>query len=71
MQRSIVDLPEPDGPAMTTALAVLDAQIDLVEHPVVAEALGDPLEDDHRLRRALPEAASALLAVSSDTLATI
>ena len=40
MQRSIVDLPEPEGPATTTADAALDLEVDVLEHEVVAEALG-------------------------------
>ena len=44
MQRSIVDLPEPDGPAIDDRLAAADREVDLVEHEVVAERLADARE---------------------------
>ena len=46
MQRSIVDLPEPDGPGDDHRRAAVDLEIDAVEHEVVAEALADAVELD-------------------------
>ena len=48
MQRSIVDLPEPDGPATTIASPAAIARSMLVEHDVVAEALADVAQLDER-----------------------
>ena len=39
MQRSIVDLPEPDGPGDDNGGAAVDLEVDPVEDQVVAEAL--------------------------------
>ena len=48
--RSSVDLPDPDGPKMTTCSPAMDAEVDAVEHLVLAERLPDALEPDDLLR---------------------
>ena len=44
--RMKVDLPEPDGPKMTTHLTALDAHADVANGAEVAEPLVDVLADD-------------------------
>ena len=41
MMRSSVDLPQPDGPTKHDELAVVDLQVDVVDHLHRAEALVD------------------------------
>ena len=43
MQRSIVDLPEPEGPAITITSPRATLRSIAVEHDVVAERLADAL----------------------------
>ena len=49
MQRRIVDLPEPEGPAITIASPRVDLEVDLVEDEVVAEALPYALQGNERI----------------------
>ena len=48
--RSVVDLPQPEGPSSDHELAVLDEQRDVVDRRRAGalEALGDVIEPDHR-----------------------
>ena len=46
MMSSSVDLPEPLGPTMARRASGLDEQVDVLEHRVVAESLGHPVELD-------------------------
>jgi len=48
MQRIRVDLPEPDGPQMTTLLAFLHVEVDVRQHVELSVPLVDALELDHR-----------------------
>ena len=49
MQRSSVDLPEPDGPGDDDRLAPGDREADAVEDDVVAERLANVADIDQRL----------------------
>ena len=69
-QRRSVDLPVPEGPMIDDALAGGDVEVDAVEHGAVAEALGQPLDADHRakarcsrasIRRCTKESASTMI----------
>ena len=53
MQRSSVDLPEPDAPISATAPVLLHRQVDAAQHRHVAVGLRDPahLEHGHAGRR--------------------
>ena len=46
-QRRKVDLPEPEGPMMTTFSPGLDVLGDVVQHQVVAKGLGQVFNVDH------------------------
>ena len=47
-QRSSVDLPEPDGPIDAHHLAVVDVEVDALEHLVGAEGLVEVRDVDRR-----------------------
>jgi hypothetical protein len=55
MQRIMVDLPEPDGPQTTIALALPDGQADVLQDMELAEPFVDPLQN-HDLDIAAVEA---------------
>ena len=46
MMRSVVDLPQPDGPSSTQKLPARDVQVDAFECLRVAPSLGDVDEPD-------------------------
>ena len=54
MQRSNVDLPEPDGPEHADGLALADLETDVGQDLVVAKALGDAGHVQHRVARSSP-----------------
>ena len=63
MQRSNVDLPDPDPPISTTTSPSSTVQVDPVEDPVVAEVLVHPADFENRpVIRPHPPAADGRLA---------
>ena len=54
MQRSSVVLPAPFGPAEREALARLDAEREVAQHDLVAEAAGEAVDLDHGCSLAEP-----------------
>ena len=61
MQRSSVDLPEPDAPIRQTTSCAATVEVDLVQHLDLAEALGDVLDRDE-VRRSSSSSACGPLA---------
>ena len=51
MQRSSVDLPEPDAPIRQTTSCSATVEVDAAQHLVLAERLVHALDDERRLRR--------------------
>ena len=57
MQRSSVDLPEPEAPISATASCSATVEVDAAQHLALAERLGDAADLEHRRaahRRASP-----------------
>ena len=53
MQRSSVDLPEPEGPMMQTVSPRRNGQPDVLQHGEGAEGFLDALDHDHGLAQVL------------------